>query len=55
MTVGSSVANYVNTYLLYTQTFVDYIKKVTPLSRPAREEYSHKTVITKDGAVLAND
>ena len=48
--------NYVNNYLLYTQTFVDYVQTKTALaqaiSRPARSEYSHKSVITKAGAAL---
>lgn len=50
-----ATGNYVNTYLLYTQTFVDYIKKVGTLTRPARADYSHKTVITGAGATLPND
>ena len=44
--------NYVNNYLLYTQTFVDYIRAKGTVSRPARSEYSHQAVITKDGKTL---
>lgn len=48
--------NYVNNYLLYTQTFVDYVLAKTALgqaiSRPVRSEYSHKSVITKAGTAL---
>lgn len=48
--------NYVNNYLLYTQTFVDYVQAKTALgqaiSRPVRSEYSHKSVITKAGTAL---
>ncbi|MEJ5897991.1 5'-nucleotidase C-terminal domain-containing protein [Aquabacterium sp. G14] len=51
--------NYVNNYLLYTQTFVDYVQAQTALgqsiSRPARGDYAHKTVITKAGVTLAAD
>ncbi|TSE28521.1 NAD 5'-nucleotidase [Tepidimonas thermarum] len=46
---------YVNTYLLYTQSFVDYVKAKGSISRPARSEYSNQTVITKDGVRLPND
>ena len=44
--------NYVNNYLLYTQTFVDYIRAKGTVSRPAAGEYSHQSVITKDGTKL---
>ena len=44
--------NYVNNYLLYTQTFVDYIRAQGTVSRPAAGEYSHQSVITKDGTKL---
>ena len=44
--------NYVNNYLLYTQTFVDYIRAHGTVSRPAAGEYSHQSVITKDGTKL---
>ena len=44
--------NYVNTYLLYTQTFVDYVRAQGTLGRPAAADYSHQSVITKDGVTL---
>lgn len=42
----------VDTKLLYTQSFIDYIAKNGTVSRPNRDDYSHKTVITKDGKLL---
>ncbi|WP_423460988.1 bifunctional metallophosphatase/5'-nucleotidase [Ottowia sp. VDI28] len=44
--------NYVNNYLLYTQTFVDYIRAKGSIGRPAASEYSHQAVITKGGVTL---
>lgn len=44
--------NYVNNYLLYTQTFVDYIRAQGTVARPAAADYSHQSVITRDGTVL---
>ena len=44
---------YVNTYLLYSQTFIDYIKAKGSMTRVARTEYSHKSVITKSGIRLS--
>ena len=44
---------YVNTYLLYSQTFIDYIKAKGSINRVARTEYSHKSVITKSGVRLS--
>ena len=44
--------NYVNNYLLYTQTFVDYIRAKGTVGRPAAGDYSHQSVITKDGVRL---
>lgn len=44
--------NYVNNYLLYTQTFVNYIRTNGTISRPAADEYSHQSVITKAGVKL---
>ncbi|CAM3990415.1 bifunctional UDP-sugar hydrolase/5'-nucleotidase [Psychrobacter arenosus] len=41
-----------DTKLLYTQSFIDYIEKLGTVSRPARSDYSHKTVITPDGKLL---
>ncbi|MEY4753323.1 MAG: hypothetical protein RJA44_998 [Pseudomonadota bacterium] len=42
----------VNTYLLYTQSFVDYVQAHGSIARPARADYSHKSVITKAGLSL---
>ena len=47
-----AAGRYVNTYLLYTQTFVDYLTATGPLARPARGEYSHQKVITRGGVAL---
>ncbi|WP_036593187.1 bifunctional metallophosphatase/5'-nucleotidase [Ottowia thiooxydans] len=44
--------NYVNNYLLYTQTFVDYIRAKGTVGRPAAGDYSHQVVITKAGVTL---
>jgi 5'-nucleotidase len=44
----------VNTYLLYTQSFVDYLSTRNPLSRPARADYSHQSVINAKGEKLAD-
>ena len=44
---------FVNTYLLYSQTFVDYIKAKGNVARVARSDYAHKSVITKAGVRLA--
>jgi 5'-nucleotidase len=43
---------YVNTYLLYTQSFVDYVKAKGTIARPAAGDYSHQKVITKAGVTL---
>jgi 5'-nucleotidase len=42
----------VNTYLLYTQSFVDYVLVKGSISRPARGDYSHQAVITSAGIAL---
>lgn len=47
--------NYVNTYLLYTQSFVDYVKARGSIARPARADYSHQQVISKTGITLSAD
>jgi 5'-nucleotidase len=44
--------NFVNNSLLYTQTFVDYIRAQGTVGRPAAGDYSHQAVITKDGLTL---
>ncbi len=41
-----------DTKLLYTQSFIDYISKVKTISRPNRDDYSHKTMITQEGKLL---
>lgn len=53
-TLGAIYAtgNVVNTYLLYTQTFVDYAQAKGTLARPAAADYSHQRVITKEGKAL---
>ncbi|MDP4302111.1 bifunctional metallophosphatase/5'-nucleotidase [Leptothrix discophora] len=43
---------YVNTYLLYTQTFADYVIANTPIARPLAGNYAHKSVITAAGVTL---
>lgn len=43
---------YVNTYLLYSQTFVDYLKARPAIARPPRADYAHKSVVTKAGVAL---
>ena len=42
----------VNTYLSYTQTFVDYLLARATVTRPPTTEYSHQGVITRDGRRL---
>ncbi|EXI67901.1 MAG: NAD 5'-nucleotidase precursor [Candidatus Accumulibacter adjunctus] len=42
----------VNTYLSYTQTFVDYLQAHGTVERPPAAEYSHQRVIARDGTVL---
>lgn len=43
---------YVNTYLLYTQTFADYVTAKGSIARPARADYSHQSVVTAAGTTL---
>jgi 5'-nucleotidase len=42
----------INTYLLYTQSFVDHVLRKGSLARPARGNYAHQTVVTKEGVSL---
>lgn len=42
----------VNTRLLYTQSFVDYVQAKGTLDRPPRGNYSHQAVITQSGVRL---
>jgi 5'-nucleotidase len=44
----------VNTYLLYTQTFIDYLQSQGTIKRPGAADYSHQNVITRDGRRLEN-
>ena len=39
----------VNTYLLCTQSFVDYVMLKGSMARSAREDYSHQAVVTQKG------
>jgi 5'-nucleotidase len=48
----SASGRVVNTYLLYTQTFADWVVAQGSIGRPARGEYSHQGVITADGTTL---
>ncbi len=43
----------VNTYLLYTQTFIDYVQARGRIARVPPDDYSHKRVIGADGVALA--
>ncbi len=43
---------FVNTYLLYTQSFADYLIARQQVKRPARGDYSHQQVITASGQTL---
>ena len=43
---------YVNTYLLYTQSFVDYVMALGSIDRPKATDYSHQKVIGKNGVAL---
>jgi 5'-nucleotidase len=47
-----ATGNYVNNYLLYTQTFVDYVLAQGSISRPAAANYAHQKVTTVGGTVL---
>ncbi|GAB4216947.1 MAG: NAD nucleotidase [Rhodoferax sp.] len=47
--------SFVNTYLLYTQSFVDYVKARGHVARPARADYSNQSVLTKAGVALPLD
>ncbi len=49
-----STGAYVNTYLLYSQTFIDYLKSRPSIGPVNRSDYSHKTVIPKIGPPALN-
>jgi 5'-nucleotidase/UDP-sugar diphosphatase len=42
----------VSTYLLYTQTFVDYVQQMGTVGRPDAADFSHQRVITREGKPL---
>lgn len=44
----------VNTYLLYTQSLVDYLLAQNNVSRPLCADYSHQSVITAGGILLTD-
>lgn len=50
----SQVGRIVNTYLLYTQSFVDHMGQRNPYQRPARADYSHQSVVNAKGEKLAD-
>lgn len=47
-----AAGQYVNNYLLYTQTFVDYVLANSRIARPAAADYSHQRVTTATGVAL---
>ena len=47
-----NAGRYVNTYLLYTQSFVDYVLAKGTVARPARADYAHQRVTTATGVQL---
>lgn len=47
-----NAGKYVNTYLLYTQSFVDYVLAKGTVARPARADYSHQKVVSAAGVTL---
>ena len=47
-----TAGRYVNTYLLYTQSFVDYVIAQGTIARPKAADYAHQKVTTKAGVVL---
>jgi len=50
--VVSKAGRSVNTYLLYTQSFVDYVLDKGSISRPNRSDYANQKVTTVGGATL---
>lgn len=42
----------VNTYLLYTQSFADWVQRQGTIGRPASGEYAHQRVVTAAGVTL---
>ena len=52
---GNNVLGGGDDTLLYTQSFVDYVKARGSIARPARADYSHQQVISKTGITLSAD
>lgn len=50
--VAYKAGRYVNTYLLYTQSFVDHVQAKGSVARPARADYAHQKVVTQAGVAL---
>ncbi len=48
----SASGRIVNSFLLYTQTFVDWVVDNPSVARPARGDYAHQTVVTAAGVTL---
>ena len=44
----------VNTYLLYTQSLVDYLSQHSPMGLPPRSDYAHQQVIDRNGRLLVD-
>jgi 5'-nucleotidase len=51
--VAYNAGRYTNTYLLYTQSFVDYMLTKGTLTRPARGDYAHQNVTDAKGVRLS--
>jgi 5'-nucleotidase len=47
-----ATGNYVNNYLLYTQTFVDHVIRLGTVNRPMPGNYAHQSVINAAGVPL---
>jgi len=47
-----NAGRFTNTYLLYTQTFVDHVRALGTIERPAPERYAHQSVVTATGQTL---
>jgi 5'-nucleotidase len=52
LAAAQAAGRQVNTYLHYTQSFVDDLLAKGTLARPDRSGYSHQRVVTADGVVL---
>ncbi|MDO8904086.1 5'-nucleotidase C-terminal domain-containing protein [Hydrogenophaga sp.] len=47
-----ATGSHVNNYLLYTQTFVDHVRRLGTVNRPIPGDYAHQAVITAAGVSL---